>query len=144
MRYKGAGEIHIGPDLRTVKRLGLIAGGSGITPMYQLIKGVSEDPEAKTEITLLYANKTEEDILMNRELKELKAKRNYIWRNTLETTPANWADYKGFITKDMIQELFPNPTPETLICMCGPQPMNKMVLESLVAMGYSTSNLFKF
>lgn len=124
--------------------MGLIAGGSGITPMFQLIKGIGEDPLAQTQITLLYANKTEDDILMKRELTALQQKKPYIWRNTLEKTPPGWKDFQGFITKDMLHSLFPAPSPETLICMCGPQPMNKMVLESLVAMGYTTSNLFKF
>lgn len=136
--------MFIGPDLKRIKTLGLIAGGSGITPMYQMIKAIVNDPKDQTKITLLYANKTEQDILLKKEMKGLQTKKPFIWRNTLEQVPAGWTDYQGFITKDMLKTLFPNPNPEALICLCGPQPMNKMVLDTLMSMGYSTTNLFKF
>ena len=124
--------------------MGLIAGGSGITPMYQLIKAIVNDPTDQTKITLLYANKTEADILLKNEMTALQKKKAFTWRNTLEQVPNGWNDLQGFINKDVLKNLFPNPNPETLICMCGPQPMNKMVLESLTTQGFTTSNLFKF
>lgn len=112
--------------------------------MYQLIKAIVNDPTDQTKITLLYANKTEADILLKNEMTALQKKKAFTWRNTLEQVPNGWKDLQGFITKDVLKSLFPTPNPETLICMCGPQPMNKMVLESLTAQGFSTSNLFKF
>jgi cytochrome-b5 reductase len=36
--------------------IGLIAGGTGITPMYQLIKAIFKNPEDKTKVTLVYGN----------------------------------------------------------------------------------------
>ena len=36
----------------------MVAGGTGITPMYQIIQEVASDPKDKTELYLLYANKT--------------------------------------------------------------------------------------
>lgn len=40
----------------------MIAGGSGITPMYRIIKSSALDPTDTTELRLLYANIMEEDI----------------------------------------------------------------------------------
>jgi len=40
----------------------MIAGGSGITPMYRIIKSSVLDPADKTVLRLLYANVEEEDI----------------------------------------------------------------------------------
>lgn len=40
----------------------MIAGGTGITPMYQIIKSSVMDPTDKTEIELIYANVDEGDI----------------------------------------------------------------------------------
>lgn len=40
----------------------MIAGGTGITPMYQIIKSSVMDPNDKTEIELIYANVDEGDI----------------------------------------------------------------------------------
>lgn len=50
------------------KRIGMIAGGTGITPMYQLIRAICDDGTDSTQISLLYANNTEEDILLRKEL----------------------------------------------------------------------------
>lgn len=40
----------------------LVAGGSGITPMYRIIKSAALDPTDTTRMALLWANVAEEDI----------------------------------------------------------------------------------
>ena len=41
-------------------KIGMLAGGTGITPMLQIITAVFENPADKdTTISLIYANKTE-------------------------------------------------------------------------------------
>lgn len=52
----------------TVKQFGLICGGTGITPMYQVIKAILDNPADKTNVVVLFGNKTEEDILLRQEL----------------------------------------------------------------------------
>lgn len=37
----------------------MIAGGTGIAPMYQIIQAIAENKEDETKVNLLYANKTE-------------------------------------------------------------------------------------
>ena len=49
----------------------MLAGGTGITPMYQVAKALLQDPEEYTTISLIYANVTEDDILLKKELDEL-------------------------------------------------------------------------
>merc|ERR1711939_525369 len=49
----------------------LIAGGTGITPMYQVARAIFNNPEDKTKVTMVFANITEEDILLKKELNEL-------------------------------------------------------------------------
>ena len=39
-----------------VKKVGMIAGGTGITPMLQLIRQILKNKEDKTEVSLLFAN----------------------------------------------------------------------------------------
>ncbi|KAF7595100.1 hypothetical protein BBP40_007304 [Aspergillus hancockii] len=50
--------------------IGMIAGGTGITPMYQLIRATCEDDGDKSQVSLLYANNTAEDTLLRKELDE--------------------------------------------------------------------------
>lgn len=45
-----------------------IAGGSGITPIFQTLMEIAAAEEDSTELILLYANKTEEDIVLRKEL----------------------------------------------------------------------------
>ena len=56
-----------------VKSVSMIAGGTGITPMLQLVRAVFRDPEDETRLSLLFANQTEEDILLRKELEEVQA-----------------------------------------------------------------------
>lgn len=53
----------------------VILGGTGITPMLQLIRQITRDPKDETKVSLLFANQTEEDILLRDELEEV-AKNN--------------------------------------------------------------------
>jgi cytochrome-b5 reductase len=50
-----------------------LAGGTGITPMLQLIRHITRDPDDDTQMALLFANQTEDDILLRNELEEVVA-----------------------------------------------------------------------
>eukprot|EP00760_Papus_ankaliazontas_P017165 PhM_4_TR17050/c0_g1_i4/m.94813/K00326/E1.6.2.2; cytochrome-b5 reductase len=63
--YLGRGGYTISHPQRkgTFRKVGMVAGGTGITPMLQLARAMLRDPEDTTEISLLFANQTEDDIL---------------------------------------------------------------------------------
>ena len=46
------------------KYIGMIAGGSGITPMLQLIEKILSNGRDNTEVRLIFANQTPEDVLL--------------------------------------------------------------------------------
>ncbi|KAK8328567.1 hypothetical protein V6Z11_A11G258800, partial [Gossypium hirsutum] len=56
-----------------VRAFGMIAGGSGITPMFQVARAILENPKDMTNVHLIYANVTYEDILLKEELDSLVA-----------------------------------------------------------------------
>ncbi|GFY98088.1 NADH:cytochrome B5 reductase 1 [Actinidia rufa] len=47
-----------------VRAFGMLAGGSGITPMFQVARAILENPKDMTKVHLIYANVTYEDILL--------------------------------------------------------------------------------
>ena len=49
-----------------------VLGGTGITPMLQLIRQVFRDKNDRTCLSLLFANQTEDDILLREELEEVQ------------------------------------------------------------------------
>ncbi|KAL2913004.1 hypothetical protein HK105_207459 [Polyrhizophydium stewartii] len=55
-----------------VERMGMIAGGTGIAPMLQLINRILDDPLDLTHISLVYASRTPEDIIAKADLDRLQ------------------------------------------------------------------------
>ncbi|PNJ00639.1 CYB5R1 isoform 5, partial [Pan troglodytes] len=80
LTYTGKGHFNIQPNKksppepRVAKKLGMIAGGTGITPMLQLIRAILKVPEDPTQCFLLFANQTEKDIILREDLEELQAR----------------------------------------------------------------------
>ena len=44
------------PMVKKVKKIGMIAGGTGITPMFQLIKDICKNDQDTTHMSLIFAN----------------------------------------------------------------------------------------
>lgn len=70
IEYKGRGKFEIRKKAKHYEHVGMMAGGTGITPMLQIIKAVLKDPLDTTTLSLLYANQTEQDILIRDMLEE--------------------------------------------------------------------------
>ncbi len=63
--YMGPGALKAGSKNFTgLTHIGMMAGGTGITPMLQVLSAILNDPADNTECSLIYANKTESDILV--------------------------------------------------------------------------------
>ena len=113
-----------------VKRLGMICGGTGITPMLQVINAIFGNPDDKTEIWMIYANQTEEDILLRSTLESFPSDRFHLYY-TLDRPPEGkgWKYGKGFITEEMCKANLPAPAQDTFVFNCGPPPMIKFAIE---------------
>ncbi|GAB4858010.1 NADH-cytochrome b5 reductase [Ancistrocladus abbreviatus] len=129
-----------------VRAFGMLAGGSGITPMFQVAIAILENPNDKTNVLLIYANVTYEDILLKEELDNLAAK--YPGRFTvyyvLNQPPGAWNGGVGFVTQDMIKAHCPAPAADIQILRCGPPPMNKAMAAHLDELGYTPAMQFQF
>ncbi|XP_067090497.1 NADH-cytochrome b5 reductase 1 [Osmerus mordax] len=153
LEYKGQGQFAIQPEKKSpaetkaARSVGLIAGGTGITPMLQLVRAILKDPSDQTSCSLLFANQTEKDILLRDELEELKARhpdRFRLWF-TVDRAPEGWEYSEGFINADMIQKQLPVPADDSLILMCGPPPMIQFACNpNLDKLGYRNSQRFAY
>uniref|UniRef100_A0A672JDN8 NADH-cytochrome b5 reductase n=1 Tax=Salarias fasciatus TaxID=181472 RepID=A0A672JDN8_SALFA len=134
-------------ERKTAKHLGMIAGGTGITPMLQIITAVMKDPQDRTVCHLLFANQTEKDILLRPELEEIQVnhpERFKLWF-TVDRAPEDWEYSRGFISEEMVRDHLPPPGDDTLILMCGPPPMIQFACNpNLDKVGHSESRRFTF
>lgn len=120
------------------KHILMVAGGTGITPMYQLIRTICTDVEDNTTISLLYANNKEEDILLKEDLDAFAAKcpRKFKVHYVLAKAPANWKGGVGFVTKEIIQDFGPPTSKDVKALLCGPPPMINAMKKNLGALGF--------
>ncbi|ORX54381.1 ferredoxin reductase-like protein [Hesseltinella vesiculosa] len=129
------GNFNYTPNL--VRHIGMIAGGTGITPMLQVIRAILRNPEDKTKVNLIFANVNEEDILLRKELDELSAKHaNFNVKYVLNNPPEGWTGGVGFVTKDMISEFLPAPANDIKVLLCGPPPMITAMTKATNDLGY--------
>jgi len=151
--YKGAGRFAIKllrkdpPVEHFATKAVMIAGGTGITPMLQLIRTITKDRDDHTKVSLLFANQTEKDILLRDELERLQKEHPNqlkLWY-TLDSSSDGWKYSTGHVNGDMIAEhMFP-PSPETIVLMCGPPPMiNFACTPNLDKLGYDSKLRFAY
>lgn len=122
-----------------VESLGMIAGGTGITPMYQIITAICSNPSDKTKVNLIYANVTENDILMKPELEELRKQHpdQFKIHYVLNNPPDNWDGSVGFVTPEIMDKHLPKATDNTNLLLCGPPPMISAMKKAAVGLGYA-------
>lgn len=120
------------------KKIGMIAGGTGITPLFQLIRAICEDDRDTTEISLLYANRGEDDIILRKELDTFARRYPKIFKvfYVLNHAPAGWKFGSGHISKEMIEDKLPGPSHGNKMLLCGPPGMVMGVKESLGSLGF--------
>lgn len=147
VEYLGCGMVKLPNRALSAKHICMLAGGTGITPMMQVLRRAIRDKADYCRFTLIYANKTEEDILLRDVLEGLvnegKGQLNVVY--TLDFPPAKWKEEKGHISAGMIRKHFPPPRRKSfdpLILMCGPAPMVELACrKNLEALGYPIESL---
>ena len=141
------------------RKIALIAGGTGITPMWQLIHNIMANPNEKTQVTLVFANQTEGDILLKQELEELENKypRQFRAFYALDKPAPSWGGQAGHIDQKLLKTVLPEPKEENIkVFVCGPPGMYKAISGMkegakqgqlsgiLKELGYTEDQVFKF
>ncbi|KAL9933050.1 hypothetical protein V8E36_008305 [Tilletia maclaganii] len=120
------------------REIGMIAGGTGLTPCLQIIRAVLKNPKDKTKLSLIYANVEESDILLKKELDSLAARHSDRFKvhYFLNKPPQGWTGGEGFVTQEAIKDNLPAPASDIKILMCGPPPMINAMKKHLEALSY--------
>ncbi len=122
------------------EKIGLLAGGIGITP-FKSICQYCTDKQLGTKVTLLYGNRTENDIAFRKELEALqKQNQNLKVVFILSEADSNWKGATGLITADMIKKEIPDYK-ETMFYTCGPPKMVEIMEKLVTQMGLPETQL---
>jgi ferredoxin-NADP reductase len=121
-------------------RIGLLAGGIGITPLRSICKYCT-DKQLDTNITMLYGSRTETDICFRKELESMQQQnKNLRIVFTLNEGTPSWKGAVGFITADMVKREIPEYK-ETIFYTCGPPPMVEVMEKLVETLGLPKSQL---
>lgn len=138
MKFRGPkGAMTYSPNM--VKHIGMIAGGTGITPMLQIVRAIQRGRSTgdKTKVDLIFANVNPDDILLKEDIDTLaKQDPNFSVYYVLNNPPPGWTGGVGFVTPDIIKEKLPAPGPDMKLMMCGPPPMISAMKKATESLGF--------
>jgi len=140
-------------------KIAMIVGGTGITPMIQVMHAVLGEQNTTTQISMLYGSRTSKDILGKDLLDTWSSSNNqFSVTHVLSQEPedSEWDGPRGHINEELIKKNFPRPDDKEpfMIFVCGPPPMYNALcgprtqqneLTGLLSrMGYNAKQVFKF
>ena len=152
---------------KNMKRsIGLVAGGTGITPMLQVIEHVLRLPGDVTALSLVFANKSPDDILLKSRLDQLTSAHpsgRFRVHYVVDAAPPGWSGGSiGFVTAELLRATMPAAgsgadADDVMVMVCGPPGMMAAVSGdkapdksqgslsgALRTLGYKPEQVFKF
>lgn len=132
------------------KSIMMIAGGSGLAPIYSILEDVVYNQEKEEnqknierKVNLLFGVRTEKDLYKLKELEDIQKK----WKNDFQIIPilsdipqdSSWKGERGFISDYLKKISFLN---DYQFYMCGPPIMIDTSLEVLLNSKVSESDIF--
>lgn len=146
--YVKNGEFELDGEECHAKTFNMIAGGTGITPVMQIAAEILRHPEDQTKVSLIFACREENDLLMRSTIDEwAKAFPNKFTVEYIlsDKWPTGWKYSTGFVSKDLFQKKLHPPGPDCYNLMCGPPIMlEKGCTPNFLALGHDKNKLFSF
>ena len=118
------------------KKVGMVAGGTGITPMISMIRTILKHG-IDIDMSLLFANRTIDDIILKDEFDRYadqydNFRRYYI----VSKAPDGWDMGTGRIDSGLMKDRLPEPSDDTVIFLCGPPMMQVDLRRKLIEFGH--------
>lgn len=133
------------------KRIIMLAAGTGIAPMYQIIQAIVENEEDETVVKLFYGSKSFSEILLREELSNFCQ----FWNFTMCHYLSNEEDMnkkmyreealsRRMSKSDVCEELTNVPIDSTLVLICGTKSFDKDMVNAAKDAKVPDKNIFKF
>lgn len=143
--YLGNGRVLVSGKERKIGSFRMICGGTGVTPIFQVLRAVMQDRQDPTSCVVLDSNRSEEDILCRSELDSFmeadRQKCSIV--HTLTNRSDGWTGHRGRISGELLREYVPVGN-DSMVLICGPEVMEKNVRGILLKQGWAESDIHIF
>jgi len=138
---------------KKVKRIGLLAGGTGIAPMIQIIRAYSDHVRKHGSkvplhgLNLIFAAEGEQDLAYMKVLNRVRDEfpdhfRFYV---KLDKPPLGWMEGVGFVEpQDIRNELMYPPCDDDMVVICGPPLFENSMSKVITRVGFKSHQWFSF
>lgn len=141
-----AGSFFVEPSQKSKKQYVLFAGGSGVTPMFSIIKSVLTE-EKDSRVLLIYANQNMESIIFHKEIQALETEypNNFSVEHIISSSKVTKENYhKGLATKTLIDRILKTHHlvyDDHIYMICGPFGYMEKIKEILKDNGISREKI---
>lgn len=144
--FRGPMGEFIYEDAKTTE-MGLVAGGSGITPILQVLNQYMRHPDSLHKVSLIYLNETIDDILWKDELDKMAERFpqfdvHYVLhyppsKEIVNAYGKDWEGDIGLITKKQMEQYLPESSDDHRLLICGPPAMTELVMGHARSLGWN-------
>lgn len=152
--YLSSGLCTVNGKKRQINKFIMVCAGSGITPIFQVLRAILSEPSDEEEAPkclVLNGNRVKEDILCRAELDALAAANPESCKilYSLSRPEASWTGRKGRMDRAFFEQEVGAASSvkgdrDTMVLVCGPHGLEKLVEESLKGMGWAEEDVIFF
>jgi ferredoxin-NADP reductase len=119
----------------------LLAGGSGIVPLYAMLRHRAAVGSA-VPVRLLYSARKLDDVIYRDELERMAGGDGVDVRLDLtREQPEDWRGYRRRIDRELLDDVAWHPDERPLTYVCGPTPFVELAAGTLVDLGHDAARI---
>jgi ferredoxin-NADP reductase len=124
------------------KRIVLLAGGSGITPMMAMLRYI-DDLCIPVDATLVYSVRSQQEVIFEAELSDLQQRIQTLRYILILSRPdADWSGLKGHLNREILEREL-NHLEHSTFFLCGPPPFMENAKRLLKDLGVHPSAILQ-
>lgn len=113
----------------------MVAGGVGITPLMSMLRSLA-DAGDKRPLTLIWANRTQRDILFRDELEAMTDRLPQLVVHHVLSDEPEYEGLTGYIDRALLERILTDADRSARVFLCGPPPMMTLVADALRKLGF--------
>ena len=154
LHYQGNGVFRLvsSSTRRAFKSVNMIAGGTGLTPMLQILRQAiddddDDDDDTKTHFRLIYCARNSDDIILIDEMVRLDEsdRIDVVIVLTGKDVPKDWPGISGKMNTALIRKYALQASPsDTFNLLCGPPGFVSSARKGLLNSGHDAKAIYEF